>query len=207
MNASHIVEITTMSELMLDVGQANELKLAFRRALWTNDDIKWLCEGNVLAEVLRMRHGRVSTTVGVEGAHFSLTVDYSLTLMQMIDAGRYDWINSDITSKRFPVQGQGKQELTAELVHFDRSISSDDAVAELDRRGLRPATITELLAFGVAYPEEQRKFPIVALGSVTEVFGRRFVPYLYRDGAGRDLYLDWLDGGWAGGCRFLAVRN
>ena len=40
-----------MSDLMLDVGQANELKLAFRKANYTNDDIKRLCEGNVLADV------------------------------------------------------------------------------------------------------------------------------------------------------------
>lgn len=40
-----------MSELMLDVGQANELKLAFRRAGYSNDEIKQLCEGNVLADV------------------------------------------------------------------------------------------------------------------------------------------------------------
>jgi ribosomal protein S27E len=36
---------------MLDVGQANELKLAFRRANYTNDDIKRLCEGTILADV------------------------------------------------------------------------------------------------------------------------------------------------------------
>lgn len=40
-----------MSDLMLDVGQANELKLAFRRANFNNDDIKRLCEGGVLADV------------------------------------------------------------------------------------------------------------------------------------------------------------
>ena len=39
---------------MLDVGQANELKLAFRRADWSNDDIKRLCEGDVLADVRRV---------------------------------------------------------------------------------------------------------------------------------------------------------
>ncbi len=34
-----------MSELMLDVGQANELKIAFRReGAWTNEEIKILCE-------------------------------------------------------------------------------------------------------------------------------------------------------------------
>lgn len=42
----------TMSELMLDVGQANELKLAFRRAGWTSADIKKLCEGDLAAKLL-----------------------------------------------------------------------------------------------------------------------------------------------------------
>ncbi len=40
------------TELMLDVGQANELKLAFRKHGWTNIDIKKLCEGNILTHIL-----------------------------------------------------------------------------------------------------------------------------------------------------------
>lgn len=46
-----------MSELMLDVGQANELKLALRRANYTNDDIKRLCEGSILADVRNVLYG------------------------------------------------------------------------------------------------------------------------------------------------------
>lgn len=38
-------------ELMLDVGQAEKLKLAFRRTGWNNREIDRLCEGNILAEV------------------------------------------------------------------------------------------------------------------------------------------------------------
>lgn len=44
-------------ELMLDVGQANELKLAFRRNGWTNTDIKALSESNFLSEVLKVMKG------------------------------------------------------------------------------------------------------------------------------------------------------
>ena len=51
------------NDLMLDVGQANELKLAFRRADYSNDDIKRLCEGNVLADVRRVLLGHASITV------------------------------------------------------------------------------------------------------------------------------------------------
>lgn len=40
------------TELMLDVGQANELKLAFRKNGWTNAEIKKLCEGDLLSHLL-----------------------------------------------------------------------------------------------------------------------------------------------------------
>jgi len=51
-----------MSELMLDVGQANELKMAFRRADYSNDEIKQLCEGNILADVRRVLHNHAAIT-------------------------------------------------------------------------------------------------------------------------------------------------
>ncbi len=52
-----------MSNLMLDVGQADELKKAFRRngscdRVWTNEKIKILSEGNILARVLDVIDGR-----------------------------------------------------------------------------------------------------------------------------------------------------
>ena len=52
-----------MSDLMLDVGQANELKLAFRRAGFSNDDIKRLCEGKVLTDVRSVLRGHASVTI------------------------------------------------------------------------------------------------------------------------------------------------
>lgn len=51
------------NDLKLSVGQANELKLAFRRSGWTNDDIKRLCEGDILTNVLRVLRGCASITV------------------------------------------------------------------------------------------------------------------------------------------------
>lgn len=46
------------NELMLDVGQANELKLAFRKAGWKNEDIKKLCEGKMSEQVLFVVRGQ-----------------------------------------------------------------------------------------------------------------------------------------------------
>jgi hypothetical protein len=44
-------------DLMLDVGQANEMKLALRRAGWTNEDVKRFTEGNYLAGFLGVVRG------------------------------------------------------------------------------------------------------------------------------------------------------
>jgi hypothetical protein len=145
--------------------------------------------------------------LGLAPAEFKFVVDYSMTLPQMIAAGRYDWQNDDITPARFPVNGEGQKELNGQLVHFNRNMGSDDVKKELDAKGLRPATHEELLAFGATYPEMQRQFPIVALGSFAEIGGGRDVVCLDGDGSGRGLGLVWLGGGWGPGCRFLAVAK
>lgn len=143
---------------------------------------------------------------------FRLAVDYSQSLEQMIAAGRYDWVNSDITPKRFPIEkGTKIVECEARYFHFDRNISSDDAKKEIESADREnpwmAAMIAHLLAHGAAFPEEQRKFPIVALRSVAGVRGDRGVPGLFRDDSKRDLYLAWWYGGWGPVCRFLAVRK
>ncbi len=137
---------------------------------------------------------------------FRITVNHHLPLKEMIKAGKYDWVNDDITEKRFPVPAGDMIELDTELFHLDCTISSENVLIEMDKKDYRPATIHELLAFGVSYPDVQREFPIVALGSVAEVDGDRYVACLDRDDSVRDLGLDWFDDGWPRRYRFLAVR-
>ena len=48
-----------MSDLKLDVDQAGELKAAFRRGDWTNEEIKKLCEGDTLTKVHNLVRGYV----------------------------------------------------------------------------------------------------------------------------------------------------
>lgn len=138
-----------------------------------------------------------------------LSVDYSKTLDDMIALGKYDWKNYDLTAKRFSITGEGVQEFEARYFHFNRAISSEDALRLIkeDDGGWEPAKTEHLLVFGANNPDEQRKFPIVALGSVGEVSGDRLVPYLDGDGSRRNLGLYWFDGGWGACCRVLAVRK
>ncbi|MDE2071576.1 MAG: hypothetical protein KGI70_02490 [Patescibacteria group bacterium] len=137
----------------------------------------------------------------------TFSVDYGRSLDQMVAAGNYDWKNDNITAKKFSVVGNGIEQFEVKVFHFDRTMSSEAAVEAIKAAGFEPGKIEHLLSFGEKYPEEQRKYPITALGSVARVGGYRHVPYLYRYDAERRLGLFWWVNGWNGRCRFLAVRK
>jgi hypothetical protein len=126
----------------------------------------------------------------------------------MIVNGKYDWRNNGINAKNFPVNGSGKQSFELTLVHFDKRMSSEAVLKEFDKMSMKPAKLEELLAFGSTYKEEQRKYPIVALGSVWRSSGgRRGVPCLSSCSDGRDLNLSWFVNVWHESYRFLAVSK
>ena len=157
--------------------------------------------------------------------HYTVTVDHTRTLADMIKAGMYDYVNRDIVEQNFPIQRpdvigavagggpfrtQGVQITNTELVfvHLNKAATTAEVLAYMDKLGLRPARIEELLALGEKYPNIQRDYPFVALGSVWVDSSRyRGVPYLYRYGSKRDLNLNWDETGntWNDICRFVAV--
>lgn len=139
---------------------------------------------------------------------YTVAVNYGQTVEQLIKAGKYDWFNDDVTSRNFPSNEKGVAEVLVYLVNFNYDISSEDAVKELDRQGLRPATLKELLALGIAQPDLQRSNPIVALGSVwRDSAGYVRVPGLRGADDYRRLDLSWWRGDWGSYWRFAAVRK
>ena len=186
-----------------------EFQAAVLRALPRDIDVDvalgWTRNGEALARALRevlLPNGKPA------GNTYSVSVDFGMSVEDAVKLGRYDWANGDINSRNFPTTRSGKEEVVAELVHFNRAIPTEDALRELNRQGYRPAELRELLAFGEKYPDVQREFPIVALGSVwQDRGGDRGVPYLYGGSSGRDLGLGWVGGDWFGICRFAAVRK
>ncbi|MEK7656064.1 MAG: hypothetical protein AAB386_05295 [Patescibacteria group bacterium] len=100
-------------------------------------------------------------------------------------------------------------ELDFEYVYMGRKASTDEVLAEMDRKCLRPALYEELLGFAEVYPDEQLKYYIAALGSETRVDGRRVAAYLCNDSRGSALDLHWIDYDWYKSFqfRFLAVRQ
>lgn len=142
-------------------------------------------------------------------ATWRVNVNYDLSLMEMIVAGRYDWISDRFPTKEyFPVKGKGIKDLDVELVNFNRFISSREALEEMRKMGLCSATREELLAFGAKYPDMQREFPISALGSFVRFFGGGFgALVLYGDSSQRILGHHNFGFGWHECCCFLTVRN
>lgn len=172
----------------------------------TDDDIRRIETDASLRDQLAQRimgQGQNGT-----GNVHRVTVDRDKKLKAMVEAGRYDWTNSDITDKYFPVEGSGTVDVDIELVHYNRVMSEDNVRQDFDARGLRPATIEELLALGASKPDLQREYPIIGLGSVWQrLLGHRLCPYLNWNGSRRHLDLYWLECGFSGICRFAAVRK
>ncbi len=123
------------------------------------------------------------------------------TLKQLIESQKFNWVNSSITSDNFPIQPIRNSDY--KLFHFDKFISSKDAIKEMEKKGYLPANIYELLS----WKDWNDKDFVIALGSVADVGSRRYVACLRRLGSRRGLSLGWFDGGWGDYCRFLAVRN
>ena len=141
---------------------------------------------------------------------FNIVVDYERSLSEMIKAGKYDWPNNDIAADHFPIKGKdkGKQEKNVVLFHFDKTMSSEQVIVEMDKEGFLPAKIEDNLALGEIQPELQKQFPIVALGSIwRDAVALPRVSCLYWDGTRRALHLCWFAYSWDPDSRFLAVRK
>ena len=205
--------MATKSAIVSGMGLAMSIVTSLMKAVekrgGTDEDVHRLAtpEGeNLLVQIADL-------IVGSTRQAFKVVVDYTKSLAEMIEAGKYDWKNSDITQEHFPVQGQGREEKDVVLFHFGRYIfgryiSSEDAIAEMAKAGYCPAQIQELLALGAANPELQKQFPIVALGSAWQSpDGNRGVPYLFWSVRERDLDLSWFEFDWDEDYRFAAVRK
>lgn len=194
------------------IGQMHEFLMSLKKAGFTDEIIQDIInsKGNALAKKMLAAIQAIPVQETKDG-EFVLRINYSRTLNQMIAAGQYDWTNSGINEENFPLpieMSDQNIELKAKLFHFNRSISRDQIIAEMDKAGFRPATLSELLSLGEADPELQRQFPVIALASLWRgLFGCRFVPYLDVVGSRRKLRLGWLGLAFFVPCRFLAVRK
>ena len=145
-----------------------------------------------------------------ENQTYTFEVDHDKSVEEMVKAGEYDYVSSDLTSENFPSTCSGVKTIEAHLVHYGRFMTDEEITSDLDGKGLRDCSIKELLAFG-ANPDMrdlQRELPIIARRSVwTDPLGYRRVPALWSFAHERSADLWWLVSGWHSDVRFLAVRK
>lgn len=177
----------------------------------SDDDLRRLLSDRVLRfKVAQLIVGEKRTEAdGAKNSSvFSIAIQPHLSAADRIAAGHYDWWNEDILKWRredSPSEPRGE----VEELDLGRNLSTENALAEIDKRDYWPANIEELCDYGAKNPDAQRKHPIIALGSVFvgPVDGDRCSPFLVELGAGRGLSLRWHVIGWGASCRFAAVRK
>ena len=93
------------------------------------------------------------------------------------------------------------------LVH-DLDLSSPSASELIGKNQARAATVRELLTFLWTYPEEQLKYPVVALGEPPDG-NTPIVAYAYMVGNTRMIFIGVPSDTckWEAGCRFLVVSS
>lgn len=136
-----------------------------------------------------------------------LHISANLSLSERIAAGKYGWVNNDVTEKNFPETAEKNYEVEYRIFHFNKLISSESVITEIKKAGFRPGNILELLKLGEIKPDLQKKFSIVALGPMRDSTNNDNVSVLYYHEGMRRLRLDSFNGPWYYSNRFLGVRQ
>lgn len=167
----------------LDVGQANELKLALRRTGWNNEELKRLCEGNILADVRNVLLGRAEVRFAEH----------------VIDCDADPFVPDGWRVEEHQRRGQFKFDPKAVRFHLsepqrrERPIEGNKLRKELANEPVLNANVLDyLLAHPEIIPENWKKDE---KGRTRYIF---FWGTIYRDADG-DLcvrHLFWLDGRW-----------
>lgn len=146
--------------------------------------------------------------------HYRVTTTGVLPAWQELDGGsRFDRA-SELFGRKYTWQiheSNVEEDLTPgerifHVKHFGVRFTSEAATYWAKEHGYRDATHTEAIDFAASYPELQRKYSIVALGSFA-VRGERGVALLYEDEGERSLANGWYGQEWRPDYRFLLVRT
>ena len=100
--------------------------------------------------------------------NFSLTVDYSKTLKQMIAAGKYDAVSKYIIEKwSLPTELIGQKiDVNARIFFMDFQARSEQVIDIMKTVGYRPANLGEILSFGALNVKIAKKYTIAALNTL-----------------------------------------
>ncbi|MFH1047834.1 MAG: hypothetical protein V1738_06035 [Patescibacteria group bacterium] len=161
---------------------------------------------------------------------YTVTVDWGRTLTEMAASGWRSWVHGEyvglntVTTKtiatlvrqdcgpyRIPGEDLDGGSLELKLAYCGKERTDAQVAAGLNRLGLRPATMRELLAFWEKYSDVLKQFTVIALGSYClDSDGFQFFPCVHQSD---DNFLTvepvWIgrEGVWPNRYRFLAARQ
>lgn len=147
----------------------------------------------------------------VSDKKFKFLVHYDETVSTIL--GHYD--TSRLEANMFdPGEGKGSKEMSAKLIlsNTKKTLNRMAGKEYLDRMGLRPATLKELLFFGLEYPDVIKRFDVVGLGSeptidMAKYLGRYVFPYVKSDFEGNLADFDKTLRNLKNRVRFLAFKK
>ncbi|MFA7049735.1 MAG: hypothetical protein WC164_01325 [Patescibacteria group bacterium] len=142
-------------------------------------------------------------------AQFSLPINKEKSLSDLLRDGKYNLIGNRIDSMNL----EKTKKKIVELKIFDlrqlkpRDSSSETICLTMKDQGFKASNFLELLHLGAIYPDLQRRFPIVALGSICiAAQGRIGVPYLTIRDYQRMISLNFFNYSWKPQYKFLGTK-
>jgi hypothetical protein len=135
---------------------------------------------------------------------YRITIGDGRSTEELVEAGRYGYSHSCVTSDNFPARAFGGKRLREiVLIAFDREVTSEEAIAEAGRLDLERPVYEDALSFGIEHPDVQRVRPIVFLHEPWfGFFGRWDVVCLWDNAGRRELGLEGFDEPWSPSYRF-----
>ena len=174
------------NELMLDVSQAAELKLAFRRNGWNNAEIKTLSEGDILAKVLQVIKGQAEIKV----------------IERLIDCDAAPFVPDGWSVEEHKKGGSLKFDSSKISLYLSKkqkkgTIGGHDLREELANKPVMNANVLDyLLAHPELIPESWKGKAIFFWGTIYRSSGGGLcVRYLGSVGSEWDWSYRWLDSG------------
>ena len=146
----------------------------------------------------------------IELGYHPLVVDYNADINKLVLAGGYRHISNQakhLIAKNLFLRSikHGQETLSVVRIQFGREMSLHSAGDLIYATGLRLTWIMELLHWGITYPKQQQKFPIVAPGAIART-GESCLVFLDGDSiSGRDLASVPLGSALTANTRFLAI--
>jgi hypothetical protein len=103
--------------------------------------------------------------LGRFGRLYDLKINCKFDVDRLVKLSQFGWKDERITSAHFPIEGKDVREVEVEFYEFDRTVTGEEAAAQIEADGYVNEDVRTLLNFGMLYPLEQLRRPITVFGS------------------------------------------